>query len=65
MATVDDLVKQYKEDPALQAEVQEILKDGKVSISEFRAFAKKHNVEVSLTELPKYLEKAKELGFLK
>ena len=65
MATVEDLIKQYKNDPAMQAEVKEILKDGKVSLAEFRTFAKNHNVEISLADLPKYVEKAKELGFLK
>ena len=29
------------------------------------SFAKKHNVEVSLTDLPKYMEQAKQLGFIK
>ena len=43
MATVEELVQQYKTDTALQNEVAAILADGKVSISEFMAFAKKHN----------------------
>lgn len=65
MATVEELIKQYETDPELQKEVQDIIADGKVSISEFRSFAKKHDVEISLTELPKYMEQAKKLGFIK
>ena len=65
MATVEELIKQYETDPELQKEVKDIIADGKVSISEFRSFAKKHDVEISLTELPKYMEQAKKLGFIK
>ena len=65
MATVEELVKQYETDKALQAEVQAILADGKVSIKEFMAFAKKHDVEISMIEVPKYMEQAKKLGFIK
>ena len=63
--TVEELVQQYQTDKALQDEVAAILADGKVSISEFFSFAKKHNVEVSLSDLPKYMEQAKQLGFIK
>ncbi|MBQ1343451.1 MAG: hypothetical protein IJI40_04135 [Firmicutes bacterium] len=65
MATVEELVKQYETDKALQAEVQAILADGKVSIKEFMAFAKKHDVEISMSDVPKYMEQAKKLGFIK
>ena len=65
MATVEELIKQYETDPELQKEVQDILADGKVTISEFRAFAKKHDVDISLTDLPKYMNEAKKLGFIK
>ena len=65
MATVEELVQQYMTDEALQKEVKDILKDGKVSMMEFLSFAKKHDVSVSLDELPKYLEQAKQLGFMK
>lgn len=65
MATVEELVKQYETDKALQAEVKAILADGKVSIKEFMAFAKKHDVEISMSEVPKYMEQAKKLGFIK
>ncbi|MBO7666929.1 MAG: hypothetical protein J6T26_00555 [Firmicutes bacterium] len=65
MATVEELVKQYETDKALQDEVKAILADGKVSIKEFMAFAKKHDVEISMSEVPKYMEQAKKLGFIK
>jgi len=65
MATVEELVQQYMTDEELQKEVKEILKDGKVSMKEFMTFAKKHDVSVSLDELPNYLEQAKKLGFMK
>ena len=65
MAPIEELVAQYETDPALQAEVAEILADGKITIQEFRTFAKKHDVQISLADLPKYLEEAKKLGFVK
>ncbi len=65
MATIEDLVKQYMTDEKLQKEVKDILADGKVSIQEFMKLAKKHDVDVSLSDLPKYLEQAKQLGFIK
>ena len=65
MATVEELVQQYMTDEALQREVKDILADGKVSMMEFLVFAKTHDVSVSLDELPKYLEQAKKLGFMK
>ena len=64
MATVEQLIEQYQTDEKLQQEVADILADGKVTIKEFMAFARKHDVEVSLADLPKYLEQAKELGFI-
>ena len=65
MATVDELVKRYETDEALQKEVADILADGKITLMEFMHFAKKHNVKVSLDELPKYTEQARKLGFIK
>ena len=65
MATVEELVKQYETDKALQKEVADILADGKISIMEFMNFAKKHDVQISLDELPKYAAEAKKLGFVK
>ena len=65
MATVEQLVQQYQTGKALQDEVAAILADGKVSMQEFLAFAKKHDVQISLTDIPKYMEQAKQLGFIK
>ncbi|MBQ6427462.1 MAG: hypothetical protein IJK03_01675 [Oscillospiraceae bacterium] len=64
MATVEQLIEQYQTDENLQQEVADILADGKVTIKEFMTFAKKHDVDISLADLPKYLEQAKELGFI-
>jgi hypothetical protein len=64
MATVEQLIKQYETDKELQAEVAQIVADGKVTMMEFMAFAKKHDVAISLDELPTYMEQAKKLGFL-
>ncbi len=65
MATVEELIKQYQTDKALQKEVADILKDGKISPMEFMNFAKKHGVKVSLTDIPKYMEEAKKAGLIK
>jgi hypothetical protein len=65
MATVEELVKQYETDKSLQKEVADIIADGKITLMEFMHFARKHNVKVSLDELPKYTEQAKKLGFIK
>ena len=65
MATVEQLVEQYQTDPDLQKEVADILADGKITFQEFITFARKHDVDVSITDLPKYSAMAKELGFIK
>lgn len=65
MATVEELIARYQTDEKLQKEVADILADGKVSVSEFLKFVKKHNVDVNLADLPNYLEQAKKLGFIK
>ena len=65
MATVEELVKQYETDEKLQKEVADILADGKVTMMEFLTFVQKHDVDVSLADLPKYMEEAKKLGFVK
>ena len=64
MATIEELVEQYKTDPELQKEVQNILADGRITIEEFLTFAKKHKVKVSPLDLPRVIAKAKELGML-
>lgn len=65
MATVAELVKQYETDPELKKEVDSILADGKITMKEFLDFAGDHDVEVSLKDLPKYIEEAKKLGLIK
>ena len=65
MATVDELVEQYETDTEMQKEVEDILADGRITLSEFRSFAKKHDVDISLADLPKYVKQAKQLGFIK
>ena len=65
MATVEELIKQYETDPELQKEVQDIIADGKVTITEFMSFAKKHDVDISMKDIPKYMKEAKKLGFIK
>ena len=65
MATVDELVKQYETDEALQKEVADILADGKITMMEFLTFVNKHDVKVSSADLPKYREQARKLGFIK
>jgi len=65
MATVDELIQQYQMDEELQKEVADILADGKITIPEFMAFARKHNVDVSMDQIPSYIQKAKELGLIR
>jgi hypothetical protein len=65
MATVEELVKQYETDPELRKEVDVILEDGKITMSEFLAFAGKHDVDVSLRDLPNIISEARKLGMLK
>ena len=65
MATVDELVKQYETDKDLQDEVAAILADGKVTLQEFFTFVRKHDVNVSFSDLPKYMEQARQMGFFK
>ncbi len=64
MATVEELVKQYETDEELRKEVDAILEDGKITMMEFLTFAREHDVEVSLSDLPKYIEEAKKMGLL-
>ena len=39
--------------------------DGKITFMEFVTFARKHNVNISPADLPKYSAMARELGFIK
>ncbi len=65
MATIPELIAQYQSDEEMQKEVAEILEDGKISLSEFISFARRHGVSISPDDLPKYLEQIKKLGFIK
>ncbi len=65
MATIEELIKQYETDPAIKAEVNEILADNKITMAEFLGFVKKHDVEVSLADFPKIISEAKNLGLIK
>ena len=65
MATITELIQQYQKDEAMQKEIADILADGKISMNEFLTFAKNHGVNISLSDLPKYAEQAKQLGFIK
>ncbi len=65
MATVEELIKQYETDPELKKEIEEILADQKITLSEFMGFVKKHDVEVSLADFPKIINEAKEAGLIK
>ncbi len=65
MATVEELIRQYQTDEALQKEVADILAAGKITPKDFLNFAKEHNVKISLTEIPKYMEEAKKAGLIK
>jgi predicted transcriptional regulator len=64
MATIEELVKQYHEDPEFKKEVQDILADGQITIDEFMSFAKKHKVNVTLFDLPIVIAEAKKRGLL-
>ena len=65
MATIQELVERYPNDPKLQADVAAVLKDGKVGPMEVLALAKKYDVDINLADVPKFLEQAKQLGLIK
>lgn len=65
MATVEELVKQYDTDPELKKEIEAILADNKITLTEFLGFVKKHNVEVSIKDFPEIVREAKEAGLIK
>lgn len=64
MATAEELINQYKTDPELQKEVDDILKDKKITPMEFMQFAHRHDVKVSLADLPEIIRKAREEGLI-
>ena len=47
------------------AQVADIVADGKITLMEFMGFARRHKVQISPEDLPKYREQAKKLGFIK
>lgn len=65
MATPEELIQQYDTDPELKKEVDAILEDGKITIREFLTFAKHHNLDVSLKDLPAVISEAKKMGLIK
>ena len=65
MATVEELLKQYETDEELKKEVDEILADQKITLSEFMGFVRKHDVEMSLSDFPKVIQEAKNAGLIK
>ena len=65
MATVEELIKQYETDEKLKAEVDAILADNKITLTEFMGFVRKHDVEVSLADFPNIISQAKEMGLIK
>ena len=65
MATIQELIERYPNDAKLQADVAAALKDGKVGAMEVLALAKKYDVDISLSDVPKFLEQAKQLGLIK
>lgn len=65
MATVDELIEQYKTDPELKEDIDKILEDNKITVQEFFYFTKKYDLKVSVTQLPEIVKKAKQLGFIK
>ena len=64
MATVEELVKQYETDEALQKEVADILADGKITMMEFLTFVNRHHVNVTPADLPRLREEARKMGFI-
>ncbi len=65
MATVEELVERYRTDEAFRKEVEALTADGKLSPGDLLAFAGKYGVKLSLADIPKYMRKARELGFIR
>ena len=65
MATIQELIERYPKDAKLQADVAAVLKDGKVGAMEVLVLAKNYDVDISLSDVPKFLEQAKQLGLIK
>ena len=65
MSTPEELIEQYKTDHDLKKEVDAILEDNKISLTEFLTFTKNHDLNISVTELPKIVALAKKNGLIK
>ena len=61
MANLEELMKQYENDPEIRKEIDKILEDGKITPREFLTFAAKHDVKVTLADLPDIAREAKNL----
>ena len=59
MATLEELIRQYENDPEIRKEIDKILEDGIITPREFLTFAAKHDVKVTLAELPDMVKEAK------
>lgn len=53
----------FDQDPA-QQKAEDALSDDEVTVSEFMAFAKEYDVNVSLSDLPKHLDEDSNLGLV-
>lgn len=65
MATVEELKKQYRNDPDFKREVDNILKDEIISPKVFLDFSRRHNLGLTLKDLPEVVKQAKEAGLIK
>lgn len=62
MATVEEMMDRYETDPDFKREVDEVLADGRVTLTKFLSFAKKHQVKVSPFDLPGVIAEARRRG---
>ena len=63
--TIEELYKQYELDESLRKDIDGILEDNKITLSEFMDFVKKHDVNVSVSDFSEIVKQAKELGLIK
>ncbi len=72
MASVDELIARYQDDPEMQAEARKVLRDGKLSMKDALRLYRKYRPEVPPEKLmhywrnlPVYMEKARRRGIIK
>ena len=65
MATVEELLEQYKTDKELRKEVDGILADQKITVAEFMGFVKKHDLKMSIKDFPEIIKQAREAGLIR